>query len=81
MKKLQALPRPLLNTLKLLAVIAGTLIGLYLAVIFVSYAAPFVIAFALAMAINPLVNWLAKKRKFTISRSAAALITTTVALW
>jgi sporulation integral membrane protein YtvI len=79
-KKLQALPRPLLNTLKLLAVIAGTLIGLYLAVIFVSYAAPFVIAFALAMAINPLVNWLAKKRKFTISRSAAALITTTVAL-
>lgn len=71
---------PLANILKLLAVIAGTCGGLYLAVVFFSYVAPFVIAFLLALGINPLVCWLAKKRKFTIPRSLAALITTTITL-
>lgn len=77
---MKAIPGPLVNILKLLAVIAGTLGGLFLAYRLFNYVAPFVIAFLLAMAVNPLVCWLSKKRKFTMSRTVAALITTTITI-
>lgn len=77
---LKALPVPLLNILKLIGIIAGTLGVLYLFVILFGFVAPFVIAVIIAMAINPLVVWLTKKRNFTLSRPLASLIVTIIAV-
>jgi len=70
------IPPPLLNILKLAGVVAATLVSLYLLVLIIEYAAPFVIALVLAAVIEPLNRFLSKKRKFTLSRSLAALIGT-----
>ena len=77
---LKALPVPLLNVLKLIGVIVGTLGALYVLAILFNFVAPFVVAFIIAMAINPLVMWLSRKRKITLSRSLASLIATMTAV-
>ena len=73
---LSKIPLPLANLLKLAGIIAATLGALYLFVLVIEYAAPFVIALVLAALIEPFTRLLSKKRKFTLSRSLAALIGT-----
>lgn len=76
MDKLPKIPAPLINAFKLAAIIAATLGALYLFVLILKYAAPFVVALILAAAIEPLTRRLSKKQKVTISRSLAALMGT-----
>jgi sporulation integral membrane protein YtvI len=70
------IPPPLLNILKLAGIVAATLGALYLLLLVIKYATPFVIALVLSALIEPLNRFLSKKRKFTLSRSLAALIGT-----
>lgn len=80
MNNLPKIPVPLINTLKLAGIIAATLGALYLFVLILQYAAPFVVALIFAAAIEPLTRRLSKKRKITFSRSLAALIGTILVL-
>ena len=73
---LSAIPAPIKNILKLTGIIVGTLAGLYLLVRLFYFVAPFIVAFLIASVSEPLVGWLSKKRKVTISRPLAALIAT-----
>ena len=73
---LSKIPLPLVNLLKLAGIIAATLGALYLFVLVIEYAAPFVIALVLAALIEPFTRFLSKKRKFTLPRPLAALIGT-----
>lgn len=76
MNTISRIPPTLINILKLVGVVAATLGALYLLVLIIEYATPFVIALVLAPLIEPLNRFLSKKRKFTLSRSLAALIGT-----
>ncbi len=73
---LNRIPLPLVNFLKLTGIIAATLGALYLLVLVIEYAAPFVIALVMAALIEPLTRLLSQKGKFTLPRSLAALIGT-----
>ncbi|MCR3922582.1 MAG: sporulation integral membrane protein YtvI [Firmicutes bacterium] len=73
---MKAIPLPLLNTAKLLGIIAATLVVLYVSSLLFTFVAPFVVAYLFAMFINPLVEWMSKKRKFSLSRPLAAFVTT-----
>ncbi|MFY9542932.1 MAG: sporulation integral membrane protein YtvI [Dethiobacteria bacterium] len=70
------IPSPLVNILKLAAIVAAILGALYLLLLVFKYAAPFVIALLLAALIEPLNRFLSQNRKFPIPRSLAALIGT-----
>lgn len=67
---------PLVNFLKLAGIVAATLGGLYLLMLVLKYAAPFIIALLLAALIEPLNRFLSQNRKFPIPRPLAALIGT-----
>lgn len=74
------IPLPLINALKLAGLIVTTLATLYLFVLVLKYAAPFVTALVFAAAVEPFTRWLSKKRKITITRPLAALIGTILVL-
>lgn len=69
-------PSPLVNFLKLAGIVAATLGGLYLLMLVLKYAAPFIIALLLAALIEPLNRFLSQNRIFPIPRPLASLIGT-----